>query len=267
MDRLFYNLNINLLTRELSALREKIFDIIEMDDGDNILSKVYDYIMIFVIGISIVPLAFKTNYPIFSVIDQVCVVVFIIDYALRLMTADYKLKKGLKSFFLYPFTFMALIDLLCILPSFHIVGNGVRVLKVLRMLRAFRAIKFIRYSRSLNIILGVIRKQKKPLLAVCTLAVGYIFIAALIVFNIEPDTFDSFFDSLYWATISLTTLGYGDIYPVSVVGRFVTMVSTLVGMAIVALPSGIVTAGYIHELNINEDPEGALDNLEGYVKL
>ena len=248
-------------------MRYKIFDILEKDDGDNILSRIYDYSMIFIIIMSIIPLAFKESNAVFDVMDQICVTVFIIDYLLRLITADYKLKKGIKSFFIYPFTFMALIDLLCILPSFSVVSSGVRVLKVLRMLRAFRAVKVIRYSRSLNIITGVIKKQRKPLLAVCSLAIGYIFIAALIVFNVEPDTFDSFFDALYWATISLTTLGYGDIYPVSVVGRFVTMISTLVGMAIVALPSGIITAGYIHEINEKADPEGALDQLEGYIKL
>ena len=94
----------------------------------------------------------------------------------------------------------------------------------------------------------MIRKQKAPLLAVGTLSAAYILISALVVFNVEPDTFNNFFEAIYWAAVSLTTVGYGDIYPVSTAGRIVTMVSSFVGIAIVALPSGIITAGYLDEV-------------------
>ena len=73
----------------------------------------------------------------------------------------------------------------------------------------------------------------------------YIVIAALVIFNVEPDSFSTFFDALYWATVSLTTVGYGDIYPVTAIGRAVAMISSVFGIAIVALPSGIITAGYL----------------------
>ena len=172
------------------------------------------------------------------------------------MTADYKLKKGILSFFLYPFTFMAIIDLLCILPSFNIIATGFKMLKLLRLLRAFRvfrAFKMLRYSKSMEIIIGVIRSQRTPLLAVVTLAIAYILIAALVVFNVEPETFKSFFEAVYWATVSLTTVGYGDIYPVTTIGRLVTMVSSFIGIAIVALPSGIITAGYMEALKKEND--------------
>ena len=92
---------------------------------------------------------------------------------------------------------------------------------------------------------NVMKNSKDSLTAVLTLAVGYIVIAALIIFNVEPDSFGSFFDAVYWATVSLTTVGYGDIYPVSVAGRVVTMISSVFGVAIVALPAGIITAGYM----------------------
>ena len=77
------------------------------------------------------------------------------------------------------------------------------------------------------------------------LAGGYILLSALVIFNVEPETFDTFFDAIYWAAISLTTVGYGDIYPVTTAGRIVTMISSFVGIAIVALPAGIITAGYM----------------------
>ncbi len=73
------------------------------------------------------------------------------------------------------------------------------------------------------------------------------------IFNIEPQSFRNFFDAIYWATVSLTTVGYGDIYPVTDAGRIITMISSFVGIAIVALPAGIITAGYMNEINKKDD--------------
>ena len=161
---------------------------------------------------------------------------FIIDHILRLLTADYKLEKGKISFLLYPFTFMALADLLCILPSLFLLNNSLRLFK------------FIRYSKNVQILTNVLKKQKDSLIIVGLLALGYIFISALIIFNVEPSTFPNFFDALYWATISLTTVGYGDIYAVSTTGKIITMISSFLGIAIVALPAGIITAGYMKKI-------------------
>lgn len=72
-------------------------------------------------------------------------------------------------------------------------------------------------------------------------------------FNVEPDTFDSFFDAFYWATVSLTTVGYGDIYPVTVIGKIVAMISSVFGIAVVALPSGIITAGYLDKIQSQKE--------------
>ena len=115
-------------------------------------------------------------------------------------------------------------------------------------MRVFRVFKVVRYSKSLQLISQVFKKQKKPLLTVVALAAGYVLISALVVFNVEPDSFHSFFDAVYWATVSLTTMGYGDIYPVTTIGRIVTMGSSIFGIAIIALPSGIITAGYMEAL-------------------
>ena len=81
------------------------------------------------------------------------------------------------------------------------------------------------------------------------MAVAYILISALVIYNVEPDSFETFFDAIYWATISLTTVGYGDIYPITTIGRIVTMFSSAFGVAIIALPSGVVTAGYLEEIS------------------
>ena len=122
------------------------------------------------------------------------------------------------------------------------------MLRVMRSLRVFRVLKAARYSNSIIIISEVLNNSKKALMAVGTLAIGYIMISAMMIFNLEPETFNSFFDAVYWATVSLTTVGYGDIYPVTMIGRLVSMMSSLFGIAIVALPAGIITAGYMEEL-------------------
>ena len=246
------------IPNEERVMRKRLFEIIETSQGNDILSSIYDYMMIAVITISLVPLAFKQTKPIFVVIERVTVVIFIVDYLLRLLTADLKLKKGWVSFILYPFTIMALIDLLCILPSFTALAPGFKLFKVLRLLRAFRvlrAAKMLRYSKSVLLITDVMKEQKSPLIAVCVLAISYILISALVIFNVEPSTFNNFFDAIYWATVSLTTVGYGDIYPVSEAGRVITMISSFFGIAIIALPAGIITAGFMDKLHEKQEEE------------
>ena len=233
-------------------MRKKLFSIIESAENDSKLSNVYDFIMMVTIVVSVVPLAFKETNTIFQWIDYITVTIFILDYFLRLITADYKLKKSVVSFFVYPITPMAVIDLISILPSITILNSSFRLLKLFRLLRTLkvlRAFKFLRYSKSFDIITNVFRKQKKVLSAVATMAVAYILISALVIYNVEPDSFKTFFDAIYWATISLTTVGYGDIYPITTIGRIVTMFSSAFGIAIIALPSGVITAGYLDEIS------------------
>lgn len=131
------------------------------------------------------------------------------------------------------------------------INKGFKVLKTIRLIRTFRVLrifKSFRYSKNIQIILQVGKNSKKALIAVLYLAISYIFVCALIIFNVEPDSFNTFFDVIYWATISLTTVGYGDIYPITTLGRIITMVSSFMGIAIVALPAGIITAGYMKEI-------------------
>lgn len=238
-------------------MRKRIFEIIEKSGGDDRLSAVYDFFMIVLIILSLVPLAFKHETPLLSIIDKTAVTVFIFDYLLRWGTADYKFNShSLLSFIRYPFSVMAIIDLISILPSLSVLNSGFKILRVFRMgraMRVFRIFKAFRYSRSFQIISHVLRSSKDSLIAVCTLAAAYILISALIIFNVEPDSFNTFFDAVYWATVSLTTVGYGDIYPVSTIGRMITMASSIFGIAIVALPAGIITAGYMNEINREHD--------------
>ena len=233
-------------------MRERIFEIIEVSRDNDKLSAAYDIFMMIVIVISVIPLAFVTSYPVFDIIDKITVTIFIIDYIMRFVTADLKLKKGVMSFVYYPFTPMAIIDLISILPSMLLINSGWRLLKIFRLFRTFkvfRVFKAIRYSKNIKIFIKVFKKQKDFLLTIFGVAIFYILISALVVLNVEPETFGNYFRAVYWATISLTTMGYGDIYPTSVQGQIVTMLSSFIGIAIIAMPAGIITSGFMEEIN------------------
>ncbi len=233
-------------------MRKKIYSVLESArNGDW-----YDILMLVAILSSVVPLMFVEEYPAFRVIEIVTVSIFIVDYLLRWITADYRLQKKGWSFVIYPFTGWAIIDLLSILPGLSLIGRGFKILRITRLLRILRLFKLIRYSDKIEVLGKVIRKEKGVLLTVLGIAVFYVFVTALIMFNVEPHvnpvtgatTFATFFDALYWATVTLTTVGYGDMIPATDIGRFVSMLSSLFGVAIIALPSGVITASYLEEL-------------------
>lgn len=246
-------------------MRKRIYEVIEKANEQDQISALYDFSMIILIILSLIPLAFKSENLLFAVLDKITVAVFGVDYLLRWITADFKFESSsIKSFVKYPFSPMAIIDLLSILPSLIIINNSLKVLRVLRMvrtMRVFRIFKAMRYSKSFEIIGNVLKSSKESLVAVCTLSGAYIIISALIIFNVEPDSFNSFFDAVYWATVSLTTVGYGDIYPVSTLGRIITMLSSVFGIAIVALPAGIITAGYMSELEKSNKSDDTINNV------
>ena len=233
-------------------MRKKIYEIID-SPSHSLPHRIYSGVIMVAVIISLIPLAFKEDFFLFYITDKVTVAIFILDYILRISVADIKLHKhGIKPFLIYPLTPLALIDLLSVLPSITPLHSTLKILKMVKFLKALRAIRlfrFIRYSKSVRIIRHVFRDQKKLLITVFTIAAAYIGVSALILFNVEPDTFPTFFDALYCATVSLTSLGYGDVYPVSMVGRLFTMISSVLGLGIIALPTGIITAGCLHEIN------------------
>ena len=196
--------------------------------------------------------------------DLISSLLFIMDYILRWCTADFESKyKDWRAYALYPITPMAIIDLLSILPVFNMISPTFKVVRVSRLLKLLRIFKVIRYFEPLMIIVSVVRKQGKVLWTVASLALFYIFITALIMFNAEEDInpitgqllFRDFFDAFYWAACTLTTVGYGDLYPITNTGRVISILSSIVGIAIIALPSGIITAGYMDELRFRKEME------------
>ena len=233
-------------------MKETIYRMIEPGEEGNTLADWYDYFMIIVITLSLIPLLFKTQTGILNALDVGTAIIFAADYALRWMTADLKLGMGkLRSFIRYPFTLMAIIDLISLMPVLSLINPAFKLFRFTRLIRALRVLRVLRafrYSRNIRIIINVFRRRKEAFLMVLILTVGYIFITAAILFQIEPRTFDNFFDAIYWAVILLTTVGYGDVVAVTVLGKVITIVSALMGIAVVALPAGLIVAGYLEEL-------------------
>ena len=237
-------------------IRNNIFDIIEKDGHNHTASKVYDVFMLIVIILSIIPLMYATEQPWLKVIDIVTTSIFIVDYLLRWMTADLKLNKGRWSFVMYPFHPMAIIDLLSILPGLNVLNPTFKIFRFSRILRVFRLLKLSRYNSKITLFFKVLKKERNLLLSVMGVTVFYIFLTALVLFNADPgENFSSFYDALYLSTITLTTVGYGDMYPVTDLGRFISMLSSIFGLIIIALPSGVISASYWEELRAAKDAD------------
>lgn len=246
-------------------IQYRVYDLINKDKKGMWASRLYDWYMLVMIIASIVPLMFIEDYPIFTTIEWITVSAFIVDYIFRWLTSNILLKRGWVSYLIYPFTPMAIIDLLSILPGFGLINPEFKLLRLTRLLKIVRLLKLFRYSHKITMFFRVLVKERSVLLSVLVLAIFYILITALIMFNIEPhtnpitgeQTFNSFFDAVYWATVTLTTVGYGDLTPVTDVGRFISMISSLFGVAIIALPSGVITASYMEELKEYKEQQAA----------
>ncbi|MBQ0079081.1 MAG: ion transporter [Eubacterium sp.] len=241
------------------GIREQLYQIVRPHTQNTKLQKAYDIFMIIVILISIAPLCMKEEPDFYMYIEKLVAVVFITDYLVRWITADFLFgKKGISSFVRYPFTFMAIVDFISIVPCVMVIYPGLKAFRLFRLVRAMRVLsvlRIFRYSKQMKLVLKAIESQKGSLLAVVELASVYIFVSAIVIFQVEPETFDSFFDALYWSTILLTTIGFGDLVAVTTVGKLVTMLTAFVGIAVIALPAGIITAGYMEELRILHEIE------------
>ncbi|SFA83623.1 voltage-gated potassium channel [Acetitomaculum ruminis DSM 5522] len=236
--------------KDLEVFKRRIYEILEASHDGDVVSKRYDVLMLTAVIVGLIPLTMKEGNRYSLIIDVITVSIFIFDYIMRFYTSDYKMGiKSYKAYVAYVFTPMAIIDLLSIVPVLTFFFPASVTLQLFRIFRVLRILKLVRYSKTMVVIENVIRKVRAQLFAMLMIACAYIFAIAMIIFQVEPDLFEDFFDALYWATISITTIGYGDIAPATNIGRFITMLSALVGVAVVALPSGMITAAYMDEIS------------------
>lgn len=235
-------------------MRERLYEILDVQDDSSLSSRMYNVLNIGMIVVSIIPLMFYEDTELFIYMDRIAVIFFIVEYILRFATADFKLqhRESGWAFLIYPFTPFAIIDLLSILPSITFFSSSWRLLRLLRLtrsLRVFRTFKLFRYSKSMVLLQRTVRNQKDSLVLVFTLSAAYIVISSLLIFNAEGGTFPTYFEALEWSVASLTTVSYEGYEPTTVIGRIIAMLSYLVGVLVIALPTSILTAGYSEELN------------------
>lgn len=241
------------------TFRQKLAQIVQIEkEGNNKYSVAYDWFMLVVIGLSLIPLMVENdNTPFLKCIEWVTVVVFIIDFGLRCYAAPAMKRFKGKSFFRrYPFTFMGAVDFMSTLPIFTLISYKFTLFRLFRMVRIIALFKYSRYTDKDKLFLKVMKMRKNVLMTLFLFTLLYIFITALIMFNVEPHqnpytgekTFSTFFDALYWSTVTLTTVGYGDLCPISVCGRTISMLSSLFGIGLITAASGAVTSGFIEEI-------------------
>ena len=242
--------------------RKRCFEILSIAKKGDTASYIFNYFIIFLIAINVLMCtfgtieAFATENENFLFYFELCsVILFSIEYLLRIWSCveDKKYSRPVTGRIKFIFSFMALVDLLAILP-FYISIGGINLisLRALRLFRILRIAKMGRYYSSLSIIKNVFKNKKEELILTSAVLVFILFFAASLMYyaenSIQPKVFSSIPSAMWWAVITLTTVGYGEVYPITVLGKCIASVIAICGIGIFALPTGILGAGFVEEI-------------------
>ena len=235
----------------------KIWNILENKTDDKI-TRIFNNVMILIISLNIFAFILETeknfykNYKLyFYWFEIISIGIFTIEYILRIYTCNvenkYKVKFGRMYYF---FTPMALIDLLVIAPFFvSLFVADSRILRLLRLLRILRLLEGFRYSKSLNKLIKVVETRSNDLISSIFLLLCLLIITSTGIYFTEnvaqPDKFSSILSSMWWSVATLTTVGYGDVYPITPIGKFFGSLSAIFGVGLFAIPTGILASGFV----------------------
>ena len=217
-----------------------------IEDNTTTKGRIFDYFIQILILLSLVAFSIETfpnnsdnTIEFLKVLEIICIVIFSIEYLLRIYVAQKPLK--------YIFSFYGIIDLLAIFPFYLKASYDLRALRVFRVFRIFRALKLIRYNKALNRfqVAAKIVKEEMVLFLMVTLIFVFLSSSGIYFFenNAQPEEFSSIFHSFWWAIVTLTTVGYGDVYPITVGGKIFTFFILLIGVGVVTVPAGLVASG------------------------
>ncbi len=244
------------------AVKGKVHSLLHPEIGDTKWDKVINSVIITLIILNVIAVILETVPSIhdpytefFRIFDLVSVIIFSIEYVFRVWSSNHghKSKHSFHVRLKYILSTGALIDLLAILPYYiHVVvGLDLRVLRILRLLRFLRLFRLTAYMKSAKMIKNVFKAKASDLKLSLVLILFLIIISASLVYFaehlVQPEVFTSIPATFWWATVTLTTVGYGDMIPVTMLGKILTGVLALSGIAILALPAGIITAGFLEE--------------------
>ncbi len=230
---------------------KEIKNVIEQNDTKS--GKVFDFTIQFLIILSLISFSIETIpelsdtfKKILKIVEIITVAIFTIEYMVRLIVADIKIK--------FIFSFYGIIDLLAILPFYVASGIDLRSIRIFRLFRLFRAFKLFRYSNAINRFSRAFRQIKEELTLFLFATCFLLFISSVGIYYFEnqaqPEQFKSVFHCLWWAVGTLTTVGYGDLYPITIGGKIFTFFILIIGLGIIAVPTGLIASALTME---NED--------------
>ncbi|MBO4871867.1 MAG: ion transporter [Lachnospiraceae bacterium] len=235
--------------------RKRIFEIIQIGNKEDAPSRAFDYFIVTVILCNISVLFLETFdkleawRPFFETVEIVTVLIFCVEYLLRIWTADllYPGEKRGKAILHFLFSFDGVVDLLTILPFFFLSGFGAfRILRAARILHLFRI--NTRYD-SFQVITSVVKEKRSAILYAVFIILVLILAASLCMYSVEhaaqPEAFKNALSGIWWSVSTVFTVGYGDIYPVTLLGRIMGVIITFLGVGAVAIPTGILSAGFV----------------------
>ena len=242
--------------------RQLAYHLIDIGDMNDSWSKAYDIlytisiIINLFVSIAITFDAMELQYgSLLTWIEDVTVGFFTIDYVLRIWTAKllYRTDNSWKAYWKYQFSFNGIIDFLSVIPYWApmFFPAGAAAFRMLRVIRIFRLFRINAYYDSLNVIAEVLNSKKQQLISSVFILVILMIASSLCMYSVEhdaqPDIFQNAFSGIWWSVSTLLTVGYGDIYPITFLGKVLSIVITFLGVGMVAIPTGIISAGFVDQ--------------------
>ncbi|HXG85624.1 MAG TPA: ion transporter [Pyrinomonadaceae bacterium] len=247
----------------LERLKYRVYDILVETDDNEIVDRVVAVMLLVLVFISSAAVVLETveEYneqfgSIFYAVELVSVTIFTVEYLLHLWIAplDPNYSKPITGRIKYAFSLMALVDLLAVLPFFlpFILPANLRILRFLRIFRLFRLLKMSRHIESLNTLDNVIRAKKEELTIIAAMILMLLLFSSSLIYLVEseaqPDKFPNIPAAMWWGVATLTTVGYGDIYPITPLGKILSGFIAFLGIGMFALPTGILASGFAEEV-------------------
>ena len=244
------------------SLRKRIFDIIQIGNRDDFISRFFDYLIVTVIILNILTVFLETfdelekMFPVFKTIETATMIVFCVEYGLRIWTADflYPNKSGTAARLRFLRSFDGIVDLLTILPFFFL--SGFIVFRMLRVVRIFHLFRVNAHYDSFHIITTVLAEKKNQIISSVFIIIVLMLASSLGIYSAEhdaqPEVFSNAFSGIWWSVSTLLTVGYGDIYPITVIGKLMAICIAFLGVGVVAIPTGIISAGFVEQYTKNQ---------------
>lgn len=260
----------------MKAKKKRIFDIIQIGKKNDLTSRAFDIFIVLVIITNIAVLFLETfeEFSVYSsqlkVIETVTIVIFCIEYLLRIWTAEYLYpgKGHFKAAIKFLVSFDGIVDLCTILPFFFL--SGFIAFRMLRVVRIFHLFRINAYYDSFNVITSVLYEKRNQIISSVFIIMVLIMASSLCMYSaeheVQPGAFNNAFSGIWWSISTILTVGYGDIYPVTILGKIMAITISFLGVGVVAIPTGIISAGFVEQYTQMQRAKST-ENIKGTVRV